>query len=72
QETANAVIFFTLKHHHMAALKRIMAWQGADAGYCRKPFDNYFSRDDEEALKDAYRGLRDREKITGVDFLNGL
>jgi len=72
QETANKVIFFTLKQHPTSALKRIMAWQGADAGYCRKPFDNYFSPADEQALKDAYRGLRDREKLVGVDFLDAL
>jgi len=69
QETANTVIFFTLKQYPMSAVKRIMAWQGADAGYCRKPFDNYFTDADENALKDAYRGLRDREKLSGVDFL---
>lgn len=72
QEVANTVIFFTLKHHPISAIKRIMAWQGADAGYCRKPFDNYFSQTDEDALKQSYRDLRERETIAGVDFLDGL
>jgi len=72
QDVANRVIFFTLQHHSISALKRILAWQGADAGYCRKPFDNYFTPEAEAELKAAYRAFRDREGLSGVEFLDAL
>ncbi|EAR52732.1 N-acetylneuraminate lyase [Oceanicola granulosus HTCC2516] len=72
QAKANKIIFFTLRQYPMAAVKRIMGWQGADAGYCRAPFENYETPEQEAALKDAFRALRDAEGLTGVDFLDAL
>ncbi len=72
QDKANDIIFFTLKQYPMSAVKRIMAWQGADAGYCRKPFDNYETPEQEEALKDSYRAFRDAQGLTGIGFLDDL
>lgn len=72
QEIGNAVIFFTLQRHAMAAIKRGMAWRGADAGYCRRPFSNYYDAASEEALKDDYRRLRDERGLKGVAFLDAL
>ncbi|SMY08894.1 dihydrodipicolinate synthase family protein [Flavimaricola marinus] len=72
QERANAIIFFTLKQYPMSAVKRIMAWQGADAGYCRKPFDNYETREQEAALKAAYRAFRDENNLGEIGFLTDL
>lgn len=70
QEVGNAIIFFSLARGPIATIKRTMAWQGADAGYCRKPFDNFYDKASEEKLKDAYRAFRDERKITGVNFLD--
>ena len=56
----------------MSAVKRIMAWQGADAGYCRKPFDNYETPEAEAALKDAYRAFRDAHGLAEIGFLPDL
>lgn len=72
QDKANAIIFFTLKQYPMSAVKRIMAWQGADAGYCRKPFDNYETPEAEAALKDAYRAFRDAHGLAEIGFLPDL
>jgi len=71
QETANAVIFHALKNNPMSAMKRMMAWQGADAGLCRKPFDN-FDAAGEAALKESFRKLRDVRGLSGVNFLDTL
>ncbi|WP_306118972.1 MULTISPECIES: dihydrodipicolinate synthase family protein [unclassified Roseitalea] len=72
QDKANAVIFFMLRQRTLAALKRIMAWQGADAGYCRAPLDDDFGPDDEAALREALKDMREARGLTGIDFLDAL
>lgn len=72
QDKANDIIFFTLQQYPMSAVKRVMAWQGADAGYCRKPFDNYETPAEEEALKDAFRVFRESHDLNGIVFLDGI
>lgn len=72
QETANAVIYFTLGRNPHAAMKRAMAWQGADAGYCRKPFVNFYDAESEAKLKEEFRGLKRDLGLTGVHFLDAL
>jgi N-acetylneuraminate lyase len=71
QETSNAVIFFLLARRLFAAMKRGMAWMGADAGYVRSPFLNY-DKASEETLKDEFRKLRDERQIKGVAFLDAI
>ena len=66
QDQANTVIFFTLRQYPMSAVKRVMAWQGADGGYCRRPFDNYETPEAEAALRAAFRELRDSHGLTGI------
>jgi N-acetylneuraminate lyase len=70
QETANAIIFFALARSPTAVIKRAMAWQGADAGYCRKPFDNFFGEAEEERLKADFRQLKKEKNLKGVAFLD--
>ena len=70
QSTSNAIIFETLKKDPHSAMKRMMAWQGADAGYCRKPFGNYDSPEKEEALKESFRRLKAERNLSGVAFLD--
>ncbi|MBO9589159.1 dihydrodipicolinate synthase family protein [Devosia sp.] len=72
QEVGNAVIFFTLARNPIAAIKRAMAWQGADAGYCRKPFGNFYSEAQEEKLKDEFRAFKTERGLTGVNFLDAI
>lgn len=70
QETANAIIFFSLAHSPNAVIKRGMAWQGADAGYCRRPFDNFLTAADEEELKEKFRELKRDRNLKDVAFLD--
>lgn len=72
QATANAIIFFSLDYSATAVIKRGMAWQGADAGYCRKPFDNFLTETEEEDLKRAWRKLKNERNIEGVAFLDAI
>ena len=72
QEVGNAIIFFSLSRSPIATIKRAMAWQGADAGYCRKPFDNYYEAAAEEELKDQFRAFKAERSLTGVNFLDAI
>ncbi|CAN7357586.1 dihydrodipicolinate synthase family protein [Devosia sp. LjRoot3] len=72
QEVGNAVIFFTLARNPIAAIKRAMAWQGADAGYCRKPFGNFYTEAEEEKLKAEFRAFKAERGLTGVNFLDAI
>lgn len=72
QCTANAIIMFALARNMIATIKRGMAWQGADAGYCRRPFGNYLDLAAEQKLKDEFRALRDRHGLEGAAFLDRL
>lgn len=72
QEVGNAVIFFTLARNPIAAIKRAMAWQGADAGYCRKPFGNFYTEAEEEKLKAEFRAFKTERGLTGVNFLDAI
>lgn len=72
QEVGNAVIFFTLARNPIAAIKRAMAWQGADAGYCRKPFGNFCGAAEEEKLKAEFRAFKAERGLSGVNFLDAI
>lgn len=72
QEVGNAIIFFTLARNPIAAIKRTMAWQGADAGYCRKPFGNFYSAAEEEKLKEEFRAFKAERGLNGVNFLEAI
>lgn len=72
QTTANDIIMHTLKSNPNSAMKRMMAWQGADAGYCRKPFGNFDTPEKEEALKQSFRRLKAERNISGVNFLDAI
>lgn len=72
QEVGNAVIFFTLARNPIAAIKRAMAWQGADAGYCRKPFGNFYTEAEEEKLKAEFRAFKAERGLAGVNFLDAI
>lgn len=72
QEVGNAIIFFTLARNPIAAIKRMMAWQGADAGYCRKPFGNFYDAAEEEKLKAEFRAFKAERGLSGVNFLDAI
>ncbi|MGV3650272.1 MAG: dihydrodipicolinate synthase family protein [Devosia sp.] len=71
QETGNAVIFFALSRNPMAAIKRMMAWQGADAGFCRRPMTN-FTLETEAALKADFRAFAAERGLKGLKLLEAM
>ncbi|MCJ8323667.1 MAG: N-acetylneuraminate lyase [Rhizobiales bacterium] len=71
QEVVNKIIFFGIANKGVSFIKRAMAWQGADAGYCRKPFDNFTSNEEAE-LKEKCRQLMQNHKLEGVAFLDAI
>lgn len=72
QATANAIIFFSLARNMFQVLKRGMAWQGADGGYCRSPIGGYVDANWEADLKAGFCALRAERSLTGVNFLDAL
>lgn len=72
QEIANAIIFETLSTASMGAMKRMMGWNGPDAGYVRAPHENVIGPEAEDALKARFRALKAKHEITGVKFLDTI
>lgn len=72
QKEAVEIIMLALSYPSFyAVMKTILRWMGVSAGYCRRPFSNV-SETEEIALKEAYRALKEKYHITGVDFLDVL
>jgi N-acetylneuraminate lyase len=72
QGKANTIIFFSLARSPYSVIKRGMAWQGANAGYCRRPFDNFYELESENKLKDEFRQLKKDNDLSGIHFLDSI
>jgi len=71
QKFANAIIMFAVQKNYLGIMKRALSWMGIDAGYCRRPFENY-TLEDEEVMKKDFRALKKRHSIAGIDFLDAI
>ncbi|NQT59448.1 MAG: dihydrodipicolinate synthase family protein [Bacteroidetes bacterium] len=71
QREANTLILYATQQNHLAIIKHALTWLGVDAGYCRNPFPNY-SSEEQDVMKRDFRVLKEKHKITDVDFLNAL
>ncbi|MBL7005928.1 MAG: dihydrodipicolinate synthase family protein [Spirochaetia bacterium] len=71
QREANAIIMYATQQNHLAIIKHALTWMGVDAGFCRNPFPNY-SRAEQEVMKTSFRMLKEKHRLTDVDFLNAL
>jgi N-acetylneuraminate lyase len=69
QRVANTIIFFSLARNMFMVIKRAMAWQGADAGYCRRPIGSYVDLAWEERLKAEFRKLATDNDLEAAAFL---
>lgn len=70
QEKANIVIFFSLaRQYEFAIIKRGMEWQGANAGYCRRPIRNYENQESENKLINEFKELKKNNDLSGINFL---
>ena len=43
---------------------------GANAGYCRRPFDNFYDLESEKKLKDEFLQLKKQNDLSGINFLD--
>jgi len=71
QREANSIIMYATQQNHLAIIKHALTWMGVDAGYCRRPFPNYSSAE-QEVMKTNFRMLKEKHRISDVDFLNAL
>ncbi len=71
QEKANTVIFFSLAHKsYFSIIKRGMEWQGINAGYCRKPLNDYEIQESENQLIREFKELKKNNDLSGINFLD--
>jgi N-acetylneuraminate lyase len=71
QRQANAVILYATRRNYVGIMKRLMSLVDADGGYCRSPFYNFTSAEEDEIKKDLAE-IRDKNQIVEIDFLNKL
>lgn len=71
QKIAVQIIAYSLQYDYFSVIRLALKWMGVDAGYSRRPFKNYGPAE-EAKIKEGFRALRDKHRITGVDFLNNL
>jgi len=71
QKTAVQIINYTLSYDYFSVIRLGLKWMGVEAGYSRRPFNNY-SGVEEERIKRGFKELKEEYSITGVDFLESL
>lgn len=71
QQVADAVIALVLQYPYFAAIKRMLAWIGVDAGYVREPFAS-LSPLQEDEIKTGLRRIRSRYGAHGLEILEKL
>ncbi len=72
QKQAVEIIMYALTYPSFYALvKTMLKWQGINAGYCRRPFENV-SPEVEAQYKEGFKQLKEKYQITGVDVLDVL
>lgn len=71
QAMANALIVHCTRGNYVGMMKRALSWMGIDAGYCRSPFINLTSAEEDQLKRDFYR-IKEEYKIEGIDFLETL
>ncbi len=72
QKIATEIILEAVKYDYLALMRNMIAWQGVDAGYSRRPFRNY--KDSElDDFKEKMRAIRSRYNVIDeVDFMKYL
>lgn len=71
QRKANLLILYAGRYQYLSIIKRGLARMGIDAGYCRKPFQNYCEEELERLFSDI-KGLCSDSDIKGVPFFESL
>lgn len=71
QKIAVDIIEASLKYDYYAVIKAAMGWMGVDAGIVRRPF-LMLNREQEEAVRDEYREIKERYKVEDIRVLNSI
>lgn len=72
QKIATEIILEAVKYDYLALMRNMIAWQGVDAGYSRRPFRNYKDAELDD-FKEKMRAIRSRYNVTDeVDFMKNL
>lgn len=72
QKEAVEIIMYALSYPSFYALMKVMLkWMGINGGYCRRPFENV-TPENEAKYKEGFKALKEKYKITGIDFLDSL
>ena len=71
QKIGTEIILASIKFDYLALMRNMLAWQGVDAGWARRPFRNY--KDEElDDYKAELRAIKEKYSVTEVHFLNNL
>ena len=65
------IILESVKYDYFSVMRHMLAWQGMDAGFSRRPFTNYADADLAD-LKQKLRDIREKYQVTEVEFLKKL
>jgi N-acetylneuraminate lyase len=73
QRIGTEIILECIKYDYLALMRNMIAWQGVDAGYSRRPFRNYADAELTD-LKNKLIAIRDKYQVTEeeVCFYAGL
>ncbi len=72
QKIATEIILEAVKYDYLALMRNMIAWQGVDAGYSRRPFRNYKDAELDD-FKEKMRAIRSRYNVIDeVDFMKYL
>ena len=71
QKTAIRIITLALKYDYYAVIKLGLEWLGVNAGYTRRPFTKY-SKEEELAIKEKFRELKDEYQMKDIHFLDAI
>lgn len=71
QRIGTEIILASIKYDYLALMRNMLAWQGIDAGFSRRPFTNY--KDSElDAFKADIRAIQAKHQVTEVHFINKM
>lgn len=71
QQIGTEIILECIKYDYLALMRNMIAWQGVDAGYSRRPFRNY-ADSELGVLKKKLLAIRDKYEVTEVRFYDHL
>ena len=71
QKIGTEIICAATKYDYLALMRNMLAWQGIDAGYSRRPFRNY-QESELEPFKAQMREIKAKYNVTEVHFLEKI